>query len=245
MPNPDVVAYLRQFINKFPVDALRRQLQQEGVPDADFDEALKFVLRTPIPKESAPGKAGSIFLVAGIALVLAVAFIAFSRKESPPPDRHPRQTEDGAYLGRSGYVIRLPEGYAAYPDFKDQQKTIELVHFAKRGTDPTNFIHEGLFGQLGIVRLEVEPSRFTESPHPVDALNRFVDNMMQVRGETFNKKALQVSSLKGVQVTVESPFQRTEAYILGEKVVYVFNAGQDDEIFREIVMSLRETVSEM
>ena len=45
-------------------------------------------------------------------------------------------------------------------------------------------------------------------------------------------------------MTVESPFQRTEAYILGEKVLYMFVAGQDDEIFREIMMSLRETVSE-
>lgn len=243
MPNPEVIAYLRQFINTFPVDALRKQLQGEGVSDADFEEALKFVLRTPIPKERPPSKAAPIFLVCGIVLVLIVAVAGLSRKEPPGPMR-PRQAEEGAFLGKSGYVIRLPEGYTAYPDFKDQKKTVELVHFARNGTDPSNFLNEGLFGQLGIVRLEVEPNRFVDSTHPVEELTSFIDNLTQARGEVIKKKPLQVSSLRGLQVTVESPFQRTEAYILGEKVLYEFTAGQDDEIFREIVMSLRETVSE-
>ncbi|MBI5884130.1 MAG: hypothetical protein HZB91_13630 [Elusimicrobia bacterium] len=245
MPNPEVVAYLRQFINKHPVDALRKQLQTEGISDADFDEALKFVLRTPIPKERKPGKAGTVFLFGGIAFILGLMVVTLNRKD-PAPEKKTRQTEEGAYLGAvADYVIRLPEGYAAFPDFKDRAKTVEVVHFAKRGTHPTNFLHEGLFGQLGIVRLEVEPNRFLESPHPVDDLTRFVENMMKARSETFNKKPLLVGSLKGLQVTVEAPFQRTEAYVLGEKVLYMFVAGQDDEIFREIMMSLRETAAEM
>ncbi|MFA6315824.1 MAG: hypothetical protein WC943_00235 [Elusimicrobiota bacterium] len=244
MPNPEVIAYLRQFINKHPVDALRKQLQSEGISDADFDEALKLVLRTPLPKERKPSRAGTFFLVGGICLVLLAAVLALTRKTTTKEDA-PRQTEEGAYMGASGYVIRLPEGYAAYPGFKDQARTVEWVHFAKLGMDPSHFVDEGLFGQLGIVRLEVRPNPFLDNPHPTDSLNRFVDSMMQSRGETFNKKALQVTSLKGVQVTVESPFQRTEAYILGDKVLYLFSAGQDDEIFREIVMSLRQTDSEM
>ncbi|MBI5622527.1 MAG: hypothetical protein HY924_01975 [Elusimicrobia bacterium] len=245
MPNPDVVAYLRQFINKFPVDGLRKQLHSEGVSDSDFDEALKFVLKTPLPKERKPAKAGTLLIVGGVILVVVAVVLAILRQPQPAEESGRQQTEEGAYLGASGYVIRLPEGYTAYPSFKDRSKTIEVVHFAKRGTDPSHFVNEGLFGQLGIVRLEVSPSRFLDNPHPVDSLNKFIDTVMQSRGETFNKKPLQVTSLKGLQLTVESPFQRTEAYILGEKVLYMFSAGQDDEIFREIVMSLRETDASM
>ncbi|MBI5211515.1 MAG: hypothetical protein HY927_16195 [Elusimicrobia bacterium] len=245
MPNPEVVAYLRSLINKHPVDELRKQLAKDGISDADFDEALKFVLRTPLPKERKPSPAGKIFLFCGLAIVLGTAGVALFNQPSPKDPQPRPQGPEGAFLGKTGYVIRLPEGYEATISAKDFQQALELVHFCKRGTDPTNFVHEGLFGQLGIVRLEVETNRFADSPAAFDQLGRFLDNLLSQRGDKYSKKPLQVSTLKAYQVTIETPFQRTEAYVLGEKVLYVFTAGQDDEIFREIVMSLRETETEM
>ena len=141
--------------------------------------------------------------------------------------------------------MRLPNGYEALADFKDSQKTVEVVHMSPKGTDPTNFLNEGLYGQLGIVRLEVRPHALAGQINGLETLTRRRESALQGGNEKYTTKTIKVPPLTGVQFFVESPFPRVEAYFLGEKNLYTFTAGQDDEIFREIVFSLRDTLAEM
>jgi len=64
------------------------------------------------------------------------------------------------------------------------------------------------------------------------------------RGDKFTVKNVQVSSLRGVQVTTELPESGVETFILGETVMYQFYGGQEDEVWRDIVLSLRDAHTE-
>jgi len=244
MPNPEVVAYLQANLNKFPVDDLRRQLALEGVTDQEFDEAIAVALRGPQAKPARARKSGPLFLAVGAALVLGGGFLALNLQtpgETPFP---PESAKESAFIGRSGYVIRLPKNYAAIAAFKNKEKTHEVVYFCKAETDPTNFLNEGLYGQLGIIRLESQPSPVASTLEGLDSLSQLVTAKARQRGDKFRVKNLQVSSLNGIEIIIETPFPRLEAYILGQKNLYTFTAGHEDEVYREIVTSLRETQSE-
>jgi hypothetical protein len=120
-----------------------------------------------------------------------------------------------------------------------------VVHFCKIGTDPTELLDEDLFGQLGIVRLEVSPSPLAGRVNGLADLTRQVQARSQRDGDKFTVKNIQVSSLPGIQFTFAAPEARVETFILGQKVLYSFYGGEDDEIYRAIVMSLRDTRSEL
>lgn len=255
MVQPEIVAYLQAHLNQYPVDKLREQLASEGVSDLDFDEALRVALRTPRTEklDAAPKKKSrtGVFFGAGLALLGAVAgFLALqgtSEKaiEAPPaPPPAAATVGESAFVGQSGYVIRLPKGYTTVTSFKDEKKVWEVVHFCRVGTDPTNFLNEGLFGQLGIVRLEVEPSPLAGNLTGVETLSRIVTGRLQARGDKFSIKNIQASSLRGIQVTTELPNPGVEAFILGQRSLYRFTAGQEDEIYLDIRNSLRDPHSE-
>ena len=63
-------------------------------------------------------------------------------------------------------------------------------------------------------------------------------------GEKFTMKNMQVATLPGVSVTVLSPFPRAEAFVLGQDHMYFFSAGQEDDVWRDIVLSLRDAHTE-
>jgi hypothetical protein len=240
---PEVAAYLRANLQKHPIDELRRQLAQEGVGDVDFDDSLKAALRAPT--RAWPGV---VFPVAGVAIVAALAALLTLQREPPRPPPASATvvsaTGESAFVGDTGYVIRLPKNYEAVAAFKDEKKTMEIVHFCRTGTDPTNFVHEGLFGQLGIVRLDVQPNPWAGDIMGPERLSRAVSAERTARGDKFSIKNTQVSSLRGVQVQTELPEASVEAYILGETVMYHFYAGQEDEVYRDIVNSLRDPHAE-
>jgi hypothetical protein len=262
---PEVVAYLRENLPKYPADALRRQLYEEGVSDIDFDDCLSEALRAP-QEPAAPGKTGKtkktadsgrkrtakILLVVGGALIVGGAMLTFSRgggqPAAPASSSSAAPSDDSSgesgYVGTAGWVVRLPKGYVGISRFKDDARTIEVVHFCKRGTDPTNFIDKGLYGPMGIVQLEVAPSPFPGNPTGLVQLGAAVRRKEAARGEKVAIKNIQIATLPGVQVTVLSPYPRVEAYILGQNLLYFFYAGQEDEIWRAIVLSLRDAHSE-
>lgn len=253
MMRPEVVNYLRENLPKFSVEALRRQLAEEGVSDIDFEHCLAEALRGPktVPASKKPkpaGKAAKLMLVAGLALIVGVGLYALSQKPSAPPapdasTSAPSSGESG-YVGSRGWVVRLPKDYVGVSQFKDESKTVEIVHFCKRGTDPTNFLNDGLFGQMGIVRLTIAPSDFPANPTGAANLANAVSRRIASRGEKYVMKNIQIGTLVGVQVNVQSPFPRIEAYVLGRNDLYFFYAGQEDEIWRDIVLSLRDAHSE-
>jgi hypothetical protein len=251
MVKPEVVAYLQANLKKHPIDELRRQLSQEGVGDVDFDDSLKAAMRAPptlAPGREAPSRASVVFLVAGVTIVGALA--AFLTLQREPPRPTPTSTTvvsstgESAFVGNTNYIIRLPKNYEAQAAFKDEKKTIEIVHFCRTGTDPTNFVHEALFGQLGIVRLDVQPNPWAGDIMGPERLLRTVGSERTARGDKFTVKNIQVSSLRGVQVQTELPEASVEAYILGEAVMYHFYAGQEDGVYRDIVNSLRDPHAE-
>jgi hypothetical protein len=252
MLRPEVVQYLRDNLPKHSVDALRRQLHEEGVTDIDFEHCLADALRSPkatatVNKKPAPPKAARLALMSGLVLIVGVVFFALSRKSAAPaPQPEPAATASGesGFVGSDGWVVRLPKDYSGFSEFKDSSKTDEIVHFAKRGTDPTNFLDEGLYGQMGIVRLEVSPSQFPANMTGAAGLAEAVRNRTVAHGEKYVMKNIQIGTLPGVQVNIQAPFPRVEAYILGQSDLYFFSGGEEDEIWRDIVLSLRDAHSE-
>ncbi|MBI3565512.1 MAG: hypothetical protein HY079_09985 [Elusimicrobia bacterium] len=253
MMRPEVVEYLRENLPKFPVEALRRQLYEEGVSDIDFEHCLAEALRSPKLTQTSrktaakpASKAAKVMLAAGVALILLVGLYALSQKPSAPsaPADAGASTGESGFVGAHGWVIRLPKDYVGVSQFKDSSKRVEIVHFCKRGTDPTNFLNEGLFGEMGIVRLTVAPSDFPANPTGAANLSNAVAKKMAAGGEKYVLKNIQIGTLPGVQVNVQAPFPRVEAYILGQNDVYFFYAGQEDDVWRDIVLSLRDAHSE-
>ncbi len=247
---PEVVDYLRENLGKYPPDALRRQLYEEGVSDLDFEDCLAEARRVPAKpaaKKKDPRRGPKLLLAVGGALIVGGALLTLSRSpRTPAPAPAPATDASGesGYVGAAGWVVRLPKDYVGVSRFKDDAKTVEVVHFCKRGTDPTNFIDKGLYGPMGIVQLEVAPSPFPPNPTGLVQLGEAVRRKETAHGEKFAIKNIQIATLPGVQVTVLAPYPRVEAYILGQNQLYFFYAGQEDEIWRAIVLSLRDAHSE-
>lgn len=252
MLRPEVVQYLRDNLSKHPVESLRRQLHEEGVSDIDFEHCLADALRGPktVPtsrKKKTSSKAARLALIGGIVIVVGAGLFTLSQKSSTPsapPAPTASPSGESGFVGSDGWVVRLPKDYAGFSQFKDSSKTDEIVHFAKRGTDPTNFLDEGLYGQLGIVRLEVAPSQFPANMTGAANLANAVRRKTESHGEKYIMKTIQIGTLPGVQVNVQAPFPRVEAYILGQHELYFFYGGQEDDIWRDIVLSLRDAHSE-
>lgn len=253
----DVVHYLQSHLKEYPVEDLRKQLAAEGVSETEFDEALKTALRTPAPappptlraRRSARSSLARVLIVLGAFAVLLGVALSLRGSRAPAesavgPASAPSTTPSSGFVGRSGYVVRLPEGYTAVQSFKDQERRIEVVHFCKAGLDPTSLLDEGLYGPLGIVRLEVQPNPFTASPMALDPIAALATGKAKERGEQYTLKNLQISSLPGIQLTFDAPNPRVVSYVVGRTSLYTFYAGQDDEIYRSILNSLRDAQSE-
>lgn len=253
----DVVTYLQAHLTEFPVEELRRQLRTEGVTDAEFDEALKSTLRAPggavkapAPKKpSAKSAVGKVILGIGVVSIMLAAVIAVmgpgeTEKASGPASAAPGAgAAASAHVGRSGWVARLPAGYATTPSPRNSER-MESVYFHRAGLDSASLLDEGLFGPLGIVRLDVQNNPFGDTLSPVDTVATVAAAKARERGEKFVQKPVQVSTLKGVQFAFDAPNARVETYVIGQRNLYAFYAGQDDDVFREILLSLRDTASE-
>ena len=252
MLRPDVVDYLKDNLKSFPVETLRKQLADEGVTDVDFSDSLAAALRAPttaaktVPLKPKTGMAALAFLCVGVAIILSIGFYALSQKPKLKSSEGNTENPSGesAFIGHAGWIVRLPKDYVGVSDFADSSKQHQIVYFCKKGTDPTNFLNEGLFGQLGIVKLEVLPTQFPNNPTGVASLSRLAAGKYRNSGEKFSMKNMQVAALPGVSVTVLSPFPRAEAFVLGQDHMYFFSAGQEDDVWRDIVLSLRDAHTE-
>lgn len=248
---PEVIDYLRENLSKFPVDALRRQLHEEGVSDLDFEDCLALALRNPktlnvTKKDKAPSRRGKSLRIGGLVVVAGAGLLALlARSPAPEKTSGPKSASgESGYVGQRGWVVRLPKDYVAVSQFKDKEHNDQVVHFCKRDTDPTNFLNEDLFGQMQIVRLEVTPSPFPPNPVGVANLTAAVNRKTASHGEKFVLKNFSVGTIPGVMVNIQTPFPRVEAYLLGKKELYFFFGGQEDEVWRDIVLSLRDAHSE-
>lgn len=253
MLRPDVVEYLRDNLKSFPVEILRKQLTDEGISETDFTDSLAAALRAPttlskkVAAKPRTSLAAIAFLCVGVAIILSIGFYALSQKPKLAPvteGNTENPSGESAFIGHAGWIVRLPKNYVGISDFRDSGKRHQIVYFCKKGTDPTNFVNEGLFGQLGIVKLEVMPTQFPNNPTGISNLSRMAAGKYKNAGEKFAMKNMQVATLPGVSVTVLSPFPRAEAFVLGQDHMFFFSAGQEDDIWRDIVLSLRDANTE-
>lgn len=191
-----------------------------------------------------------LLLAAAVLLVAAGAAWLFIEPSGPAPRTEapasaPADPETGAYHGDAGWVLKLPPGYVATRSYADLKRTIEIAHFAKAGTDPSSLLDEGLYGGLGIVRVEARPSAVGTT---LDGLERFVATLTaraEQRKEKYTVTHLRLPSLRGVQIAYNVPFPRVEAYVVSDRLLFAFYAGQDDEIYRTLLQSLRDTRAEL
>lgn len=247
MIRPDVVAYLRENLPRFPTEDLRDQLRRDGIPEEDVEHSLAEARRAAVPplKEPPRARAAKALMVGGAAMVLCGGLIALTRRaSSPPPSAASAPSGESGFVGAQGWVVRLPKDYVGISAFADASKSVEIVHFCKRGTDPTSFLNEGLFGPLGIVRLTVAPSEFPANPTGAANMAAAVTRKLSSHREKYALKNIQIATLRGVEVNIQAPFPRVEAYLLGQNSIYFFYAGQEDDVWRDIVLSLRDTRSE-
>src|SRR5437868_2927684 len=156
---PEVVAYLVEHLKKFSTEDLRDQLASEGVTSREFEDALTEAKKEAAKPKRKPNLAAMALMAGGVAAAATGALVSLNRKPAPraPAAATAAATaaaSESGYVGHYGYVVRLPKNYVAVQSFTDTRKAVEIVHFCKAGTDPTEFVDEKLFGQLGIVRLQ-------------------------------------------------------------------------------------------
>ena len=243
--DPDLVSYLRKHLQQHGADALRRNLVDEGLADAEIDAALAEASRPP-PR----AKPKLLPIVLGIgAAVAAGAIIALDRPAPAPADSKTApagsggQADERVFHGRYGFVIKLPPDYQALSDVKDPEKTLEVVYVFPKGTDPTLLANESYYGHMGILRLEVSPLGHSEGKVRVETVKRGVTNTLQSRKANFESKDNQIGELPGFLVSIKDPFPLAQAFILGSRVIYVLTGGSEEGKFADVLNSLHEASS--
>src|SRR5579883_1402104 len=167
MVREEVVAYLQEHGKKFKLADLRAQLTSEGVSEADFNDSFKAA--QAIEKKARRARTGRLLMMVGL-LCSAGGGLMLVQSRKPPPVPAPVVSSDRGFVGKAGYVLRLPNGYSAVQSTDPNDPQAEIVHFCKAGTDPTTFVDTGLYGPMGIVRLEARPNPFGTGPEGLGAL---------------------------------------------------------------------------
>lgn len=244
MADPELVEYLRKNLKQFGGKALREKLVSEGVAEADIDAAMAVAIRPP---QKGP-RLGMYVVFAAVAVTAVSLYMAIDKPtKNPPLSATPAAELTGAdkpnksaFMGHYGYMLKVPDGYISQSSFKDMNNTTELVYLYPEKTDPTNLANEGLYGQLGILRLEVSPRRIPQGTVGLDALRAAITGNLSQRGVTFTPKDFVVGGLHAFQVNVTQPFPLVQAFIIGTKVMYVLTGGVENQTFNDTLQSLTE-----
>lgn len=209
----------------------------------DADEPAPPTSRTKIVA-GASRKLGLLLVAIGALSIVGTGVVYLQQGRAAAPPAQP-QAEEGAFLGDAGYVLKLPPGYMAARNWGDAKRTIEIVHFARAGTDPSSFLDEGLYGGLGIVRLEARSSDVGTTLDGIERLAAGLSARAEERREKYALTHLRLPTLRGFQVVYGVPFPRVEAYVVSDRLLFTFYAGQDDETYRTLLQSLRDTRAEL
>ena len=247
MADRELVDYIRKHAKKFGPEAIREQLLRDGVAAGEIDAALSEA--TAAVKRPKLSRAKLAVLGGAVLLVLAVLLSMPKPGEKPPesssgsaaaPGGEEASADERVYRGHYGYIFKLPLGYEASGGFRDPYKTEEVVHIYPKGTDPTHFIHEGLYGSLGILKLEITRRRVPQGFIGIETLRDAISRRMEAGQVQASFRDVQVHGMPAFVVNAEKPFKYAKAYIIGEKVRYTLTGGEESPAFSEILQSLLE-----
>jgi hypothetical protein len=155
------------------------------------------------------------------------------------------------FFGHYGYVVALPENYSVFAKFVDDAKTVEVAWFFPSEVDPAFIESEAmaedesqqyLYGQHGVVRLEVVPrghDSFGRDHPDLAMLQEGFSQWMVEEGWKFVMKPLAVAR-PAFQAVISEPTPLNKVIVEGQKVVDVFTAGADDQIVQALAGSLKE-----
>ncbi|MDE2291744.1 MAG: hypothetical protein KGL53_06645 [Elusimicrobia bacterium] len=260
MADARLVDYIRQNAPAFGADVLRKHLLTQGVAPEDLEAAMSEALPTmpplvaiPAPpppgaipptvpgrKRRKPKAAVIIGALAGGFGLMAVSYF-MGNTPSQPPKPSAAAEEPSLFHGADDFILKLPAGYKATDTYSDAEKTVEVVYIYPEGTDPQQFIDEGLYGSLGILKLKVMPRRVPQGFIGMDALKSWVTQELLQDKADFQSKTTVVNGMPAFIVTVQKPFQSRKAYLVGEKVRYTLIGGYSNPVFDEVLQTLAET----
>jgi hypothetical protein len=250
--DPELLAYIRTHLKAHGVEELRKQLLADGVEASKVDAALAEAAAAPKIPALLRRRLAFFALAAGVLLLALAGYLSMQkgpgsdRSPSPDPDREnpaqalPEGEQDNVYRGHYGFMIKLPAGYGASAGFSDPRKTLEIVHLFPIGTDSTHFIHEGLYGQLGIVRIEVYPRSRPEGSIGLPGLKALALSRLRTERAIYTSRPLMINGMQGIQISATEPFTYAKAYLVGQKVVYTITGGSENELFNNLLSSLLE-----
>lgn len=241
--DPQLVEFLRANLPSQGEAPLRKQLLEDGFSEKEITEALLLLEQDAQNARNKPLR----YAAYGGALCLLLALVISVRKPPPPsapegPPDAPAEflVQDSIFHGHYGYIFKLPPGYAAEGSFTDAGKTREAVHIFPRGTDRTHFIHEGLYGQLGILRLEVSPRRVPQGMIGLEALRAWVVRNLAAEKAVYTVRTTVVHEMPAFVSVVTEPFSSARAYVIGQKVYYTLVGGSENALFNDLLSSLIE-----
>lgn len=248
MENPALVAYLRKHLKRFGADALRDKLIEEGVPEEAVEEAITQTLRG----RSRGRKVLPLLFLAAL-VGIALLWLSLERKEEPrqiPPQNRaslstsPSGAFGKVFMGHYGYVLQLPEAYRTLSEFKDLQKTREVVYIFPEGTDPANLLNEGLYAALRILKLEVSPRETVRGKVTADSLRAIVFSSFAQQKPAPVSRDINVSGLPGFLISTTAPYSQVRAFLVGTRVIYILTGSTEQGIFNEVLSSLHEVSQE-
>ena len=243
MAVPELVAYIAKHSKLHGDSAVRTQLIRDGLPPSEIDQAFAEAEFKTVRKQRNKRKL-ALFAVGAGGLLLAMA-VMLSREPAKPtvkPGEDPAasESEPSTFHGHYGYMLRLPPGYKASGEFADADKHIERVYIYPTGTNPNHFIDEGLYGHLGILRLETAPRRVPQGFIGIETLRNWVKRKLESEKAVFQLRDVSVHEMPGFIVTSERPFQYVRAHIVGQKVRFMLVGGSENDLFTDILSSLAE-----
>jgi hypothetical protein len=246
--NPELIVYIQKHLKSHAEAAVREQLRADGIAPEEVDAAFS-AIRKPKSPIRLKGRLAVCAVCAGLLLIAAATYFSLekpreeeSRPAEPPPDKTaPANDETGVFKGHYGYMLKLPSGYGAASGFGDPLKTQEIVHLYPTGTNPTHFIHEGLYGQLGILRLEAMPRRRPQGLVNIETLKAVALSRLKTERSTYTSRSAMVNGMPAFIVSTTQPFVQVKGYLVGQKVYYIVTAGSDNELFNGVLETLNET----
>jgi len=264
MPDPELVDYIRKNIAQFGADALLDQLKKDGVPPEEIKAALECAVNEkpapsaadkPLPPKPRPkqSKIALFAVLAGAVLVVSAGLLSLDKPKPPKSDGEPAAAspsmnlpgslgaDDGdIFRGHYGYMLKLPPEYETYEQFLDPQKTQERVYIFPKGTSHQHFINEGLFGPMGILRLDVVRRRIPQGFIGIDTLKLWITTKLETEKATYTMRETMVQSMPVFIVNIEKPFKSAKAYVVGQKVRYELTGGEENTVFTSTLSSLYE-----